>query len=72
MACTTSPAERSAGAPVALIGNGESAALYEQITIGALLLLAVGLDALSRRRQVPLTSEIATVSGGPRCVIQIT
>lgn len=39
---------------IALIGNGyillELDPLYEQITMGALLLLAVGLDALSRRR----------------------
>jgi ribose transport system permease protein len=39
---------------IALIGNGylllEFDPLYEQITMGALLLLAVGLDALSRRR----------------------
>lgn len=39
---------------IALIGNGyillKLDPLYEQITMGALLLLAVGLDALSRRR----------------------
>jgi len=39
---------------IALIGNGYLLLgydpLYEQITMGALLLLAVGLDALSRRR----------------------
>jgi ribose transport system permease protein len=40
---------------VALIGNGylllQFDPLYEQITMGALLLAAVGLDALSRRRR---------------------
>ena len=39
---------------IALIGNGYVLLgldpLYEQITMGVLLLLAVGLDALSRRR----------------------
>ena len=39
---------------IALIGNGyillQLDPLYEQITMGVLLLLAVGLDALSRRR----------------------
>ena len=39
---------------IALIGNGylllQFDPLYEQITMGALLLAAVGLDALSRRR----------------------
>ena len=39
---------------IALIGNGYMLLrfdpLYEQITMGALLLAAVGLDALSRRR----------------------
>jgi ribose transport system permease protein len=40
---------------IALIGNGylllQFDPLYEQITMGALLLAAVGLDALSRRRR---------------------
>jgi ribose transport system permease protein len=39
---------------IALVGNGylllQFDPLYEQITMGALLLAAVGLDALSRRR----------------------
>jgi ribose transport system permease protein len=42
---------------IALIGNGylllQFDPLYEQITMGALLLAAVGLDALSKRRDRP-------------------